>query len=186
MTRESETQRQRKRRKWVSSQHYLISNSTEPWLCWASGAARKPQDQLPYGGHDGAGPTDHHPCETGRLRLYRQHRASQKVLHSLQTVWGTADQTGTGLLVGPTQAMLGTELVLIIVSIGPVASSRQEQDWPGPQCSWTLLFSNQAGHRTILGHSADGLLASSQARSRTGLAHGAIGPLAWSHAGCVS
>ena len=68
--------------------------SPEPGLRRAPGAAGEPEDQLPDGGDDGPRPRHHHPREARQLRLPGERRPFEEVLHPLQAVRGTAQQTG--------------------------------------------------------------------------------------------
>jgi len=83
--------------KWLDVRSYfigLVCFTVEPWLRWSSRTAWELEDQLPVSGDDDTRPCHHHPCETGQLRLPAEPRPVQEVLHALQAVWGTTQQTG--------------------------------------------------------------------------------------------
>lgn len=67
---------------------------TEPGLRRSTRTARKLEDQLQNSGHDGSGPGNHHPSETGCLRIRGQHYPFQEVLHIVQTLWRAAVEAG--------------------------------------------------------------------------------------------
>lgn len=69
-------------------------NLAEPRLCWETRTTWESEDQLSLGRHDGSWPPDHHPGQTGQCRFHWEHHLGEKVLHSVQALWGAADQTG--------------------------------------------------------------------------------------------
>ena len=89
---------------WKGS-YPLFIPPPESRLCWAPGAAGEPEDHVPHGGHDGPGPADHHPRQACRLRLRQEHPAGGKVFHAVQTLRGTAHQTGTARASHPALGM---------------------------------------------------------------------------------
>ena len=66
----------------------------ESGLRGAPGAAGEPEGELPDGGHDGAGQTDHHPRQAGVLRVPGERAPGAQVLRPVQAVRGAAVQAG--------------------------------------------------------------------------------------------
>lgn len=70
------------------------ATTSESGLPWPSGFTGEPQDSVPQCGHDGAGPADHHKGEVGLVWLSWEHYFGPQILHIVQAVWGTVNQTG--------------------------------------------------------------------------------------------
>ena len=86
-------------RRGRSLQYTTVLLFAESRLRGPSGAAWEPQDQLPDSSDDDSRPRHHHPRQAGQLRLPTEPRPLQEVLHALQTLRGTAQQTGKRLCV---------------------------------------------------------------------------------------
>ena len=74
--------------------------------------AGEPEDQLSHSGDDGSRQGDHHPREVGQLRLSAERYALQEVLHAVQAVRGTAQQTGKYALI-LCSALAGVLLIVV-------------------------------------------------------------------------
>lgn len=72
----------------------LFCFSSEPRIRWSQRVTWKLKNSIPYSCYDGTGQTDYHQGEASVLWLLRKHHFSQEILHALQAVWRTIDETG--------------------------------------------------------------------------------------------